>query len=759
LFYNGFSVVCLCTLTTGADSFAGTAGADTINAVYDTTAANSTVTAFDAVDGGAGTDTLKITSTDTYTAGDLAALGVSFSNIENLIVSGTGDIELDETDITGFTNVTANATSGDVTLDSDTATSITVNGGAAVALTDVSTDADVLNSVTVDGASSTVSVTGDAVTTVSLSDISAAGGYDITATAGTRTLTASVDGVIQGAGGAVDFDDVTATSVVLNATGSASHLEVEFDAATSLTVNAAADLEVIAGDITALTNLTVTGAGDFTSDVSGGAALTTVSAGTSTGAVDVTIAATATAVTTGAGDDAVTQAAALGATQVINTGAGDDTVSLVAASALTAGATVNGGAGDDALILDDEVVSGATANTQEAVISNFEEIKIATTLQENVNMANLDDIQKLTFMGDTEAQTVSGLNSGATLGFEATTTAKVTATVTNALTGTADELNVVLTATAAKTNAGIVVANIEKLNITATDSDDDTTDADITHTITAIDSITDLTTVVIGGSAGLDITSPLTAVTSVNASANTVGVTVDFTGNDEDITFTGGEGDDTIDATGDGDNTLTLGNGANTVTDTGDGDNTITGGDDIDTITVGDGANTVNAGADDDVIELGNGANTVNAGEGDDDITFGTGLNVITGGAGVDTFTMSTTNTNANTYTTIRDLGDGETIVFATPGASAVFTADAITLADTAAFNDFLEAAAAGAGDTDGGIVSWFQFAGNTFIVNDNSDSTTFDAGTDEIVKLTGLVDLSDSAFGAADGTFTYTAV
>ena len=53
--------------------------------------------------------------------------------------------------------------------------------------------------------------------------------------------------------------------------------------------------------------------------------------------------------------------------------------------------------------------------------------------------------------------------------------------------------------------------------------------------------------------------------------------------------------------------------------------------------------------------------------------------------------------------------------------------------------------------------VAWFQFNGNTFIVQDVDATAGFTDGQDIIVKLTGLVDLSASSFNeAGQGTLLY---
>jgi len=46
------------------------------------------------------------------------------------------------------------------------------------------------------------------------------------------------------------------------------------------------------------------------------------------------------------------------------------------------------------------------------------------------------------------------------------------------------------------------------------------------------------------------------------------------------------------------------------------------------------------------------------------------------------------------------------------------------------------------------GEIGWFQYSGNTYIVQEaQAAGTTFLNGTDYIVKLTGLIDLSTASF------------
>ena len=74
------------------------------------------------------------------------------------------------------------------------------------------------------------------------------------------------------------------------------------------------------------------------------------------------------------------------------------------------------------------------------------------------------------------------------------------------------------------------------------------------------------------------------------------------------------------------------------------------------------------------------------------------------------------------------------------------------TLAGTAAFADFLSAAAAStaASTAANALITWFQYGGDTYLVQDKSTAATFTEGTDQVVKLMGLVDLSTATIDGA---------
>ena len=268
----------------------------------------------------------------------------------------------------------------------------------------------------------------------------------------------------------------------------------------------------------------------------------------------------------------------------------------------------------------------------------------------------------------------------------ATATAQ-TVQIKDAATGTADVLNVVLTNAATTAFGTITAANVETINITSTDS---ATAFDAVHTATLV--ATKATSVTLSGNGGLTLTN------------------------------TGNVALKTIDASGM--------SGALTVTAAGTVATTITGGSGADTLTSSTG--TV--------------ADTLKGGAGNDRLIANAGLTQLEGGAGADTFVIGTAGANVNVYSTITDAAAGDKIEFANQGTET-FARAKLTLGSTAVFQDYANLAAAGDGSTNGAI-SWFQFTdGNTYVVMDRSAGASFNNGTDLIVKLTGLVDLSAASF------------
>lgn len=141
-----------------------------------------------------------------------------------------------------------------------------------------------------------------------------------------------------------------------------------------------------------------------------------------------------------------------------------------------------------------------------------------------------------------------------------------------------------------------------------------------------------------------------------------------------------------------------------------------------------------------DLSEITNAANafvTLTGSSADDTITMGIG-NVITGGEGKDAFTATqATGAKATvSFSTIMDFGADDTLqIGSAEGVQKVVVTEEMTFdqaVDTALAAVTAEAA-------------WFEYKGNTYVVADNNGSgDTFEAN-DYIVKLNGIVDLSDA--------------
>lgn len=575
-----------------------------------------------------------------------------------------------------------------------------------------STKANTITSVTLNNYAG-ATINSNALSTLSLTNGSGTVTVnDNSATATALTLGLTVNGLKSGAG----LVDAKATTLNIAATGANSALNVNGAALKTITVSGDKSLNLTGSTTALVTAITSTNSAGVTTSLN----------------VDQ-------AGTFSAGNNTVTVAG--GATKAITFGAGNDTVNI---TTLASTASIAGGAGTDTLGISaaNAVFASGAAFTQ---VTGFEVLSVgAVGAASVINLTNLNNsganaFNKVVVAGATNALTLNGLTANNTLELTAAATGQtITANLADA-TGAADVLNISVK-NAAGINAGtIVAANVETINF-ATD-DTATTATGIQHTATLTDAAAK--SISVTGDAGLALTFAGTALTTFNAGGVTKGAVSWTSGNlDAAVTVTGGAGANTID----------LGATTKAVT--------YTGGAGVDTITTGAGTATVTTGAGADVITLGAGAATVNAGAGNDIINLGSGLNIVTGGAGNDTFNLNgVVIPNGNTYSTITDFSAGDSIVFSTGTFAAAALGARVTLAGTAAFADFLQAAAAStfAVGADS-AVKWFQFGGDTYVVNDRTaNNTSFVNGADQVIKLTGIVDLSASTTSAT-GIVTFVA-
>lgn len=142
-----------------------------------------------------------------------------------------------------------------------------------------------------------------------------------------------------------------------------------------------------------------------------------------------------------------------------------------------------------------------------------------------------------------------------------------------------------------------------------------------------------------------------------------------------------------------------------------------------------------------DLTNITNEANafvTLTGSSADDIITMGIG-NVITGGEGKDAFTATqATGANATvSYSTIMDFKVGDTLTIGS-GANDV---KKVVVTEEMTFDQAVNTALAAVSTE----VAWFEYKGNTYVVADNDGSGDIFGANDYIVKLNGIVDLSDA--------------
>ncbi|MFN4011997.1 MAG: DUF4214 domain-containing protein [Pannonibacter sp.] len=688
------------TLTTGADAIAGGNAADTVNGIADGTI-NQTFSDVDSIDGGAGNDTFRLVNT----TGTMALSTVAVvKNVETLeLESIQNAVTADVRNWTGLQTVKLTQSGTKAAIAADTGgnvAALTVTGGTTVTINDhAAAGSDKLSSVSLDGYSSASTIQSDALTTLSLANSNQ--NVTVTAAAGTRTLDIRLDNMKGGT-----INDSTATAMSVTTTGSASSgVTVNGSSYTSLT---------LAGDKTlALSFAGLATTGTITSTNTAGVNISTafgngVAFAGGSGADTVRVWATENTVTLGAGDDRL----------------------ILNVSALGAGGSIDAGAGKDTLVIGaDNIISATSGTTFASVVKNFEVLEFAgltnasgTISLSNLNSGGANAVTEILVTGSiTKALTVNadpngltrftttntignnvnlnGVASGATLEHRSNNSSPTTVKMTDAATNTTDVLNVLITSSGARAIDRVNAQDVETINF-LTDNTSATPSA-IQHTAKLTADAA--RTVTVSGDAGLNLSSFIgTAVTLFDASGVTLG----------DVTWTTGAL--TTAATikgGAGKNTLNAAAATASVTiETGAGDDTITG---------SAKADTINAGAGDDTIRPGLGADTIDV------------------GTGTDTVILTGTNTNGTIFSSITGMNAGDKIQFISGTAS--FQTAAITAGGAPSYADLLDAATNGAANR----VVWFQFGGDTYLVQDRSANTTFTNGTDGVVKLVGLYDLS----------------
>jgi S-layer protein len=649
--------------------------------------------------------------TYTSTAGDTATqVGAAFASLAAGATTGAGSGTYSGTFSSNFTtgtntlgavtatgvatgnvsNLTTTATGGytapTVTTTDGVTGRIGVTAGA-VTITDVNsastTAAGKIASVSlVNGTSSTINT--NALSSLTLNNST---GVVINAL-GTNATTSKVLGLNLGGGtSAVTDTNNEIASLTVNATADSTLTSFAGSGVTALTVSGAKALTITtATGLSALKTVTVTGAGGLTADVSGIASVTKVDTTGSTATNTVSIAGATAAYAGGAGVDIVTLSGALASGGSVVLGGGNDRLTGTTAVAASTTTVIDGGTGTD-------TVAASLINAGNgAQFLNFEILGLTnSTLDASLLTGSaITGLELLagggTYTGITQAQALSVTGS----------TSGTTTLTFNGVSGAADAYSIGFaakggTTTATTIAAGTVsVAGIETINL-ASGSSSGLTSNTITLTDTAAKVVN------ISGSQALGVT----------FSANF--------GN----TGAAGTGVSLIDgSTATGAITLSTNN-----------------------VTADAGGLTVKTGAGADAITLTQ-VTTVTSGAGADTITVqATGVgSTITTGAGADNINVSLA--VGATGVTVTDFVAGDKITFLDHGTE-VFNTTKVDISTAVDLTSALALATANNGATNSQI-TWFQFGGNTYVV-ENNDASGFNAATDIVVKLQGTIDLSSA--------------
>lgn len=454
--------------------------------------------------------------------------------------------------------------------------------------------------------------------------------------------------------------------------------------------------------------LTVAATGATTLNVTGLGALTAIDGSASTSNTTlVGIAASATSIKTGAGSDTFTVTATSKA--AVDSGAGNDVVTL--SSAIAAGSTINLGAGNDKLLF---ATGGSVAVSTSTVIDGGDGIDSVSAQLitagnaaqfKNFELLNLDSTTGLDLALLAANNTLTGLTIsrvgttatyqnvskalGLTVDLVGDNSANTNTLQFKDVTGTDDSYSIKFAAdnsaatsapTAANVKAGtLVAAGIENFNIES------------------------------GGAK---------AWNSITLGADTSAKTVTITGAANlDLAFASGFGNTTAPQTG----VTSIDGSAAT------------------------GALSINLA---NVVPATAGL-SVKTGAGNDTIIVSATGGTITTGAGkdvVDVKGVAAGSTSAPIITTITDFTVGQDKLTLKDQGTETFAATKVNVdTATALFGGTVNALDLAA-TANGGVnaaITWFQYAGDTYVVQDLSTSMTAFTANDIVVKLTGLVDLS----------------
>lgn len=700
-----------------------TAGAITVTGTKTTTTVSVTETA--AVTAVSGVKAVTgVASSDVVTFSTLAAAATT--KLGGLTFKNTSGSTMTAAQVAAaFANLTTGSQAGSSSLGTYSGTfTATYTGGAVVTSGGVSTVSFADNST---GGAAAIAATGSAADahtagTAAVKAVTGVGGIiDGAVTVndgGTNTITSvtvnGFNGVTLGANKALttlSLSNGAGALTVNNAAGGATTLGLTLngDALAASTIDAGGaiytslNITTATADSTvpltaaAVTALTVSGTKHVDLSSSVFTALKTVTVSGSAGVtIDVSALANVTDVNASAtsGNNTVT----IDATKAtFEGGSGNDTVNLITAAPTKA---ISGGSGTDTINFDTaaHAVTASGSSAFAADVTGFEVLGVTAGTGTGTQIIHVDTLggySQITTGGEAASGNLDfdGVASGVTLtltadaaGTGATLGGYTLSNTAWTSSAPAALVNIDLTKAGALAGGSVTAANVTAVNIVTSDTTTNVVAGTNTDTLTLV--ATKATTITASGNANLSlIVTGDTALTKIDGHALTGGLTVTAAGTvAETITGSSTAG-----------NTLSAATGAST-------------------------------------------ADVLIGGAGVDTLTANKGLDTLTGGGGNDVFVI-VASTNVNSYATITDAHAGNVIEMT--GATS-FVSAKISLASTAVFQDYANTAVTGAAAH---TASWFQYGGDTYIVENVGTETSFLNGSDLIVKLTGLHDLSTAGF------------
>lgn len=692
------------------DTVTGTSNNDTFSGTNGT---SDTLDTADVLDGGAGVDTLNVV----LDTGGTTLPAATYTSIEKLVVRDAVGATVDLDSIASVTEVTLSGGTANTELDNvDTRiTNITVTG--------------VKGDLKID--------TGD-IKTLNLT---------LGAIAGDATTGDDVD---------LDITEGTTAITTLNVTttGNARFEVVKADEVKTMTIAATGGTFRVDDndEIGALETLTVSGTHNVTfADLSAASALKTVTS-TNTGVLDLdygtALSTTVESVTvTGAGAVKLT----LGSTSTdVTGGSGDDTISI-ASLVMDDDGLVDAGAGTDTLTISDSTATLFTTAAK-ANLKGFEILNVDGSSSDTVKFTALSGLTGLTIAANTSLAVTNLTQSIAEAGVKisAAQTTSLTIGVTDATdAGSNNSLKLNLDAGTGTAFAidSLGAEGTETLTFNTVEGVD-AASGDV-YTITAFESGTDATKIVVTGNESITFTSTANAAAleNLDASALTGVLTVTAVATTKNLAITGGSGKDDIN----GSSLATAGD----VLSGGAGADRLTGNGGADKYTGGSGADTFE-------VDVVNGSNAAT-------------VNVITdfaAGTGGDQIELTLTDVEAlkgDTATVINlvnwnkvDVAAGNLSVKVVTGdttltSGSLFVLSGASFADTDAVEAAIETGdyeltfGTAIADNDGFLVLYTDGTDSyiaTVQMTNSTAATTFAAGdlaADNIVKLTGITSLASS--------------